>query len=221
MEVSLSACPAEVPPEHSLTPGCAGMEGAADLKALQARGITHILNLSNYQQNPEVYREDKFQYLIINIPVRPAPPAPGPPPSAPDPHRPRPNGSKDLTLLQDLPTENLRAHWDRTNAFIREGLRFGQVHARPPSPSARAPTSPPVRSAPPQPGTVGSAIGERMGGFPVGACSSSPPRPRAPGRRRACDGRCSSGSVARPTPCSNGSSLQVLTCFSDHGSSTL
>jgi len=50
------------------------MEGAADLKALQARGITHILNLSNYQQNPEVYREDKFQYLIINIPVRPAPP---------------------------------------------------------------------------------------------------------------------------------------------------
>ena len=46
------------------------MEGAADIRGLEERNITHVLNLSNYEQNPTIFREDKFQYLIINIPVR-------------------------------------------------------------------------------------------------------------------------------------------------------
>ena len=48
----------------------AGMKGAADIRGLEERSITHVLKLSNYEQNPTIFREDKFQYLIINIPVR-------------------------------------------------------------------------------------------------------------------------------------------------------
>ncbi|KAJ1496379.1 protein-tyrosine phosphatase-like protein [Baffinella frigidus] len=86
-----------------------GMEGAADIRGLEARNITHVLNLSNYEQNPHIFREDKFQYLIINIP--------------------------------DRPTEKLREHWDRTNAFIREGLKYGNIYVHCFAGVSRAPST--------------------------------------------------------------------------------
>ena len=43
-----------------------GMEGAQDAKHLKQRGITHVVNASNYDAYPRCYHKGEFQYMILS-----------------------------------------------------------------------------------------------------------------------------------------------------------